>query len=83
MNPADIEYKRVYSRLLEWCFFLPAAGYRDGDTLFNDGVDGDYWSSTPNESSDDYAYGLYFDEGGLGVGWSNRRDGHSVRPVLD
>ena len=62
---------------------LPAAGYRNGDTLYNDGENGNYWSSTPNESNDNNAYNLYFNEGNRNVNWSNRNNGHSVRPVLE
>jgi uncharacterized protein (TIGR02145 family) len=62
---------------------LPAAGYRNGDKLYNDGENGNYWSSTPNESNTDNAYNLYFNEGNQNVNWNNRNNGHSVRPVLE
>ena len=38
--------------------FLPAAGYRYGTSVYNVGLYGYYWSSTPYDS--DYAYGLFF-----------------------
>ena len=63
--------------------FLPAAGGRAGYELCHDGEYGYYWSSTPDESIIDGAYGLYFDEGRRSVGWDGRFTGCSVRPVLE
>ena len=60
--------------------FLPAAGYRDGSSLYDAGSDGNYWSSTPN---DDYAYLLYFYSNDLYIIDYNRYYGRSVRPVLE
>ena len=66
--------------------FLPAAGYRYGSSLclaeeYVDYVD--YWSSTPSESDDDYAYGLGFGISNHDVDWHNRYFGQSVRPVSE
>ena len=63
--------------------FLPAAGYRYGSSLYNAGSYGYYWSSTPYEDDDYYAFNLYFGSGHYDWLWINRRDGHSVRPVLE
>ena len=63
--------------------FLPAAGYRDGSSLYSAGSNGYYWSSTPDESGSDSAYYLGFDGGGHGVNWSDRLYGRSVRPVTE
>ncbi len=63
--------------------FLPAAGYRRGTSLSDAGSYGDYWSSTPGESSTQYAYGLYFSSSKFFRGWGNRYDGQSVRPVTE
>jgi hypothetical protein len=63
--------------------FLPAAGYRLGDSLYNDGEYCGYWSSTPDKSDTDGAYELSFYEGGRLVYWSYRNLGRSVRPVLE
>lgn len=63
--------------------FLPAAGYRSGSSLGSAGERGGYWSSTPNESSSDYAYYLYFDSAYHYVSWSHRYYGRSVRPVIN
>ena len=63
--------------------FLPAAGYRLGDTLCLGGEYGNYLSSTPNDRGTIYACYLRFDEGGWGPGWNARDNGRSVRPVLE
>ena len=65
--------------------FLPAAGYRYGSSLYNDGDYGYYWSSTPNDDDYDYgAYGLDFDDGYVYVRWYYyRRDGLTIRPITE
>lgn len=63
--------------------FLPAAGYRYGTSLINDGYYGYYWSSTPYGTLDDNACGLYFSGGGEGVGGSDRGYGQTVRPITE
>ena len=63
--------------------FLPAAGDRRRSSLYFAGVHGTYWSSTPHESSGYGADYLLFDSGGLGVRWSNRDFGRTVRPVAE
>ena len=62
--------------------FLPAAG-RYGSSLINAGSDGYYWSSTPFENGDGYAYLLFFGSGSRDMGYYYRYYGHSVRPVLE
>lgn len=63
--------------------FLPAAGYRCyGELFYYVGSLGDYWSGTPYEGNDDYAYFLSFDSGGVRWGGGGYRvDGFTVRPV--
>ncbi len=61
----------------------PAAGYRNGTSLNNDGSNGNYWSSTPNESNTNNAYNLNFNSGNHNVNWNNRNNGFSVRPVVE
>ena len=61
--------------------FLPAAGWRYGTSLDDQGTDGNYWSSTPHESDSGSAYLLYFCSGGHYTVWNLRYHGRSVRPV--
>ena len=62
--------------------FLPAAGPRDGSSLFPARSYGYYWSSSPLESDDRYAYRLYFFSDFHHVSYYGRYFGQSVRPVL-
>ena len=62
--------------------FLPAAGYRDGSSLYYAGSRGDYWSSTPCDNYY-YAYYLYFYSSDRYVSSNRRGYGRSVRPVLE
>ena len=61
--------------------FLPAAGYRNGSSLYYVGSGGYYWSSTPYGS--DYAYYLGFDSSGQNMYGYNRSRGQSVRLVAE
>ena len=63
--------------------FFPAAGYRNGSSLYFDGNYGYYWSSTPLGYYDNGAYRLYFYSDGPDVGNYDRNFGRSVRPVLE
>ncbi len=63
--------------------FLPAAGYRNGSSLYYQGEYGYYWSSTPSESDTEVAYSLFFFSSYLSVGWGDRYYGRTVRPVSE
>ena len=63
--------------------FLPAAGYRSGSSLDCAGSYGNYWSSSPNESSSISACFLGFDSSGYGMLNDYRHFGTSVRPVIE
>ena len=63
--------------------FLPAAGYRFGSYLYNDGSFGYYWSSTPEDNDYTGACHFYFASHSLKMGYQNRAYGQSVRPVLE
>lgn len=64
------------------CVFLPAAGRRNGTSVDNADSGGDYWSSSPDGSSADNAYSMYFNSGSLGpAGYDIRYRGFSVRLV--
>ncbi len=63
--------------------FLPAAGWRNGTSLYYAGEYGDYWSAAPNEDNAGSAYRLCFDSGDFYGYWFSRNDGMSVRPVSE
>ena len=63
--------------------FLPAAGYRDGTSLYSARSYGLYWSSSLNSS---YSYGawyVYFFSSNVSRNYNNRCTGLSVRPVSE
>ena len=62
--------------------FLPAAGNR-GESLYDVGSNGYYWTSSPYESDSNYAYNLYFSSGNHFVGYNSRYWGFTVRPVSE
>ena len=62
---------------------VPAAGYRNGTSLNNEGSNGNYWSSTPNENNSNNAYNLNFNDNNYDWNNNNRNNGQSVRPVLE
>ena len=62
--------------------FLPAAGGRNGASLFNAGSYGHYWSSSLISSNPSSAYYMYFYKGFVDPQRSNGRfNGYTVRPV--
>ena len=61
--------------------FLPAAGYRRYSSLYDTGIFGDYWSSSPGTDYPGNAWILYFSSGYYYVGSSYRYYGRSVRAV--
>ena len=66
------------------CVFLPAAGHRDGTTVYDAGGSGHYWSSSPYTSNVIYAYSVRFYYGILGPADYYRRVlGFSVRLVRE
>ena len=62
--------------------FLPAAGWRDGTSLYYAGDYGLYWSSTPYEGTTRHA-SIYFNSGDQSVTGFYRYCGQSVRPVSE
>jgi uncharacterized protein (TIGR02145 family) len=63
--------------------FLPAAGsrYYDDGELSNRGGNGDYWSSSEDDS--DYAWSLNFGRGKVSTNLSYRTNGHPVRCISE
>ena len=63
--------------------FLPASGFRNGESLYNHGSVGIYWSSTRYSSNANYAYYLYFYSGYHSTYSYYRYYGRPVRPVAE
>ena len=62
--------------------FLPAAGYRWDESLYNAGSGGYYWSRTLDSSYSDYAFYLnFYSDGVYWYSGYDRNYGHSVRAV--
>ena len=80
----------AYTTGIDWstfetagCVFLPAAGYRDGVSVYNTGTYGYYWSSSPHEYAS-FANEADFYSGYLNPDSGGSRDcGSSVRLVRD
>ena len=63
--------------------FIPAAGYRSGINLKDDGVVCSYWTSSRNTSGPYYApYGFDLETGNYYSGGDHRSDGRTVRAVV-
>jgi hypothetical protein len=62
--------------------FLPAAGYYNGDELYNAGSDGYYWSSSLGAFYPGCASLMYFFSGRHRTDHYGRGFGPSIRPVL-
>ena len=60
--------------------FLPAAGYRFGTTLSNEGTFGYYWSSSLYNDDPSNAYGISFGTS-YTINKYNRNVGRTIRPV--
>ena len=64
------------------CVFLPAAGYRYGSDVYEDGDFGYYWSSTAQDEN--YAFSVYFYFGNVALGSNGPRSlGYSVRLITE
>ena len=63
--------------------FLPAAGLRSYDYLYDAESYGYYWSSSLDTDSPDYAYNMRFDSGSVSRNDYFRHVGQSVRPVSE
>ncbi|MBQ9641923.1 MAG: hypothetical protein IJV06_10265 [Bacteroidaceae bacterium] len=64
-----------------YSFFLPVAGYRSDTSLNSVGSSGNYWSSSLNEFTPSYAWGVYFNSIGANRNDNGRCYGRSVRAV--
>ena len=78
-----VDVYKVTSKTNGNSIFLPAAGYRDGSSLYVAGYGGFYWSSTPADRSDGeaHAYDCYSSDIDISYG-EKRFYGCPVRPVF-
>ena len=76
---------KVVSKINNNYIFLPAAGYRSGDSLIDAGIFGQYWSSTYSSIGygPNFAYGISFGTTFVNFSSSYRYYGYNVRPVID
>ena len=74
---------KVTSRKNGNSIFLPAAGHSCGSSSYSEGLIGDYWSSTPDESSTLLACRLFFNRDNHRTFVDGRIFGFSVRPVAE
>ena len=72
----------VTSKINGNSIFLPAAGYRDNDDLYDAGYYGYYWSSSLDTDYPNYAWLVYFNSDYVYRYYYYRYYGQSVRPVL-
>jgi len=61
--------------------FIPAAGYREGETVNDRGTMGDYWSGSINAINKEYGNTLTFNESSVSAGTALRYMGLAVRSV--
>lgn len=71
----------VESKTNSCSLFLPAAGSRGEDSLYDAGSYGNYWSRSLGSGGSDIAYRLYFDSDCIDRSNGFRYYGFSVRPV--
>lgn len=84
-KPADTLHKASVSAFItDGCpACLPAAGYRNGTEVNNQGSNGNYWSSSLNSNNSNNAYNLNFNSSNYDWNNNNRYNGHTVRPVSE
>ena len=63
--------------------FIPAAGYCDGSTIYNDRAYCYLWTSSLHLDFTYHAYDLYIDSTNIRVSSNSRYNGYSIRPVVN
>ena len=80
--PKQASLPQTSKRLLSvCCYILPAAGNFNGSSVNNVGTNGNYWSSTPNGTSN--AYNFNFNSSNLNMNSNSQSNGFSVRLAQD
>ena len=80
-NQNGVEGYKVTSKKNGNSIFLPAAGYRNGSSLYGAGGYGNYWSSSLDTVSPGNAWYVHFHSGNVGRSYDYRYYGFTVRPV--
>lgn len=62
--------------------FIPASGYRWGDSVYHRGSNANLWSSSLLTGYFNDSWGLYFDSGDYGMGDGSRYNGFCLRGVI-
>lgn len=73
----------VSSKKNDNSIFLPAVGYWQGTTFYNDRSYGGYWSSSLNTDSPNSAWALSIQSRKINMYGHSRDNGLSVRPVIE
>ena len=81
-NGTGVAGRIVTSNINGNSIFLPAAGFRYHDGLYDAGGYGTYWSSSLNGAYSDYAWFVNFGSNSVNKEALSRCYGRSVRPVL-
>ncbi|MCF0187902.1 MAG: hypothetical protein HUK04_00185 [Bacteroidaceae bacterium] len=76
-------YKVVSRKDPSKYIFLPAAGFRNGTSLYNDGSDGRYWCALPHSIAPTFAYCMSINSDGRYVNEDLRCTGLTIRPVTE
>ena len=76
-----VDGRKITSKTNGNSIFLPAAGHREGTSLYSAGSYGSYWSRTLVDTMTPNAWGLSFYSGYVGVYGSSRWYEYCVRPV--
>ena len=63
--------------------FIPAAGYCDGSTIYNDLAYCYLWTSSLHLDFTYHAYDVYMDSSNIRVSSNSRYNGYSIRPVIN
>ena len=82
-NDTDVKGWKIVKNSNSNTLFLPAAGYRDGTSLYGAGSGGSYWYSSLDEDDSGSAWQVMFYSGGAVSSSTYRFFGQSVRPVTD
>ena len=82
-NGTGINGRLFISKISNNSMFIPAAGYRHGSNLYENGTNSYTWSSILYTNLHNNAWCLYFNIGGIFIDRVNHCEGLPVRPVVN